>query len=206
MPTGPDAVAAPAPTYTLFGVVTSRGAPVAGARVVVGRPGAAGLGAASTVTDPNGYYSLSNVRPEPRFDGAIGILVSKAGYFMEFKGTILSKDPQLDVALEPWVQIPLDAVIRGRVGETVCEGSGPCERFVFLPPSFGTLELTAPAFPFDLEVVGPNGLSAGSFYPRAGSSPPLQLRVPVDAGVSYEIWVISANGPTRDFVLTTALR
>jgi hypothetical protein len=35
----------------------------------------------------------------------------------------------------------------------------------------------------------------------------LQLTVPVDAGLTYEIHVYyPPGGPTRDFVLTTALR
>ena len=203
LPTAPDPIAARG--YTLFGTVTTSGVPVVGARVVVWHGGAVGVEVATATTDGNGYYSMSDVRPAPRFGEMV--FVSKAGYFMEFKGTILSKDTQLDVALEPWRLIALDAVIRGRVGDTLCEAFGPCERFAFTSPSPGTLELTAPAFPFDLEVLGPNGLSTASSYARPGSSSPLQVRVPVDAAVTYEIHVIyPPGGPTRDFVLTTALR
>ena len=210
-PTAADRVVAPASasppmaTHAVFGVVTATGAPVVAARVIVWHGGAVGVEVASATTDGTGYYRMSDVRPSSRFGEMV--FVSKPGYFMEFKYINLSKDTQVDVALAPWVHIALDAVVRGRVGDTLCEGWGPCERFAFTPPSSATLELTSPAFPFDLEVLKPNGLAAAFAYSRPGVSSPLQLSVSVDAGVTYEINVYyPPGGSTRDFVLTTALR
>ncbi len=204
LPTAPDPIWTPA--HTFFGVVTTGGVPVVGANVAV-TLGSTAVEVASAVTDGNGYYRIPDVTVKRSVRFQEKMFVSKPGYFMEFKYTNVSKDTQLDFALHPWVHIALDAVIRGRVGDTPCEGFGPCERFAFTPPSHGTLELTSPAFSFNLEVLKPNGLSAALFYGRPGLSSPLQLSVPVDAGVTYEIHVIlPPGGSTRDFVLTTALR
>ena len=105
------------------------------------------------------------------------------------------------------MQIPPDAVVRGTVSEATCAGlgfgPGPCQRYALAVPAPRTLELTAPVFNFELTVVTPDGKFAVSYSP-ASSSAPLQVKVPADAGM-YEIDIASA-GPTRDFVLTTALR
>ena len=191
LPTAPDQMSVP--RYTLSGVVTSDGAPVAGARVIVWHGGAVGVEVASATTDANGQYSMSGVPPSPRTFGQI-VLVSKPGYVIEFKYVDLSRQTRLDVAVAPWVHIAPNGVARGSVGDWLCEGSGPCERFALTPRSSGVLGLTSDSFPFDLEVLKPNGLLAASAYWRPGSSSPLQLSVPVEGGVTYEIGVYYPPG------------
>lgn len=209
LPTAPGPM--PSPTYTLFGVVRATGnVPVTGARVVA-------LGqelSASATTDGNGYYSISGVMASS-LDGLSPLLsASKPGYFtdIEFANVNyapISKDTQLDFELRPWVHISLDEVIRGRLGEdAVCShwgyGTGACQRFALTVPATGTLEITlsAPVRNFDVDVVGPDGTFA--IY-DATSASFLSVRIPVEAGSTYEIR-LAFGSPARDFELRTALR
>ena len=218
VPTGPTGTAGsnppvpPVTMYTVSGVVrTSSGVPVSGARVVV----LGQAGSISAATDGNGNYSISGVQAS--FDRMSPLLsASSASYFtdVEFADSNylpIVKDTKLDFSLAPVAPISLGEVIQGRspAGDRVCShwgyGSSACQRFALTAPTSGTLEVTvsASAFEFDFDVVGPDGTFA--LYDGSWKSP-LRVAIPVNGGSTYEIRVIGGWSPPREFELRTALR
>jgi hypothetical protein len=200
-------------TYTVSGLVkTSGNVPVAGARIVA-------LGqepSAATITDGNGYYSISGVSASS-LDGLSPLLsASKPGYFTDVEFArgdyaAISKDSQRDFELDPWVKITVGETVRGQapIGDADCShwgyGASACQRFALTVSSSGTLEVTlsAPIYNFDFDIVKPDGTFA--MYSSTWQSP-LRATIPVEAGSTYELRVIGGWSPARDFELSTALR
>lgn len=193
--------------------------PVAGAQVVVLAVGWYGgvTTEASAITDGNGTYSMPVVRAYAGPDAIGWLLVgaSKPGYFADFKWWLdFPKDADLVLQLEPLTYVRLGEVIRAQIGPTECAGLGyggwygqraPCQRYAITSPASGILEVTvsAPVFNFDVDVVNPDGTFA--IYGSASASP-LRVRIPVQAGLTYEVRVAGGWSPAREFELTTALQ
>ena len=213
--------APPGTTRGLVGKVTgAANVPIDGARVVVLAVGWYGgtTTEASAVTDGDGVYSMPAVKAYAGGDAVGWLLVgaSKPGYFADFKWWLdFPKDSDLDLRLEPLtVSIALGEAIRGEIGERECAGLGyggwygqrsPCRRYAITVPASGTLDMTfsAPLFNFDVDVVNPDG----SFAVYASSSiSPLRARMPVQAGLTYEIRVAGGWSPAREFEFIAVLR
>lgn len=204
-PTFPSNFFAPGPflaaTYAVSGVVRTAGnVPVAGARVVVvdQQPPVA------ATTDGNGRSSLPAVTASI-WSMAPLLSASKPGFFADIKFagggyTPISRDTQLDFELETLLYIAVGDTVRAHTSasQRVCShygyGTGSCHRFALTVQASGTLEVTHSA-PVDTDVVKPDGTFA-IYHPFA---PP--LRFPVEAGLTYEIRVATAD----DFELRTTL-
>lgn len=203
----PSSTAPPGPTFTVFGVVTAGGAPVAGARVAVLEQ----RYYSAATTDADGRYAVMTSPLQPWGLSPL-VAVSKPGYFADIRFTDanylpIAKDTPLDFALEPLTYITFGETVRGRVGGSTCShwgyGTGSCTRMAVAVPPSGMLEVTvsAVASDFDIDVVGPDGTFV-AYNPNPRGSP--LLRVPVTAGSTYQIRL--AGGAPREFELTTALR
>lgn len=163
-----DSTLAPTPTpsatptggltgsYALSGVVTAAGLPVAGATVAL-LTFESGALIASTLTDGNGSYHLSEVKNVSPFSGAL-VSVSKSEYFTETRYVPMTRDETSDVDLLRSSHISVGERIRSRPGDARCaslgyggRGGTPCQRFALTVPVSGTLEVevdSTPASPF----------------------------------------------------------
>jgi hypothetical protein len=224
--TGPTAVPgsgqiATAPTsHALSGVVTAAGVPVSGAEIaeletVFGDDCFNPRELGTTTTDGAGSYRLSNVNDSGATMWASWVRAYKPGYFTNFQRPRVSRDMTLDFALDPWVFIPLGAVVHGTVkaGDAFCYGNsygvpGVCHRFALAIRSTGTLEVTLTWTntrpDVVLDVVRPGGQPCALFsWPGASRH---SLRLPVEAGSTYEIRVVDdGSASPLSYELTTTL-
>jgi hypothetical protein len=185
---------------------------VAGARVVV-----LGPHSSAAITDADGLYTISGIRPSPTDDAMAPLLsASKAGFFTDVRFADVNyepirKDTVLDFALTPWEEIALGDVVQGQTGAgpRVCShwgyGTSECQRFGVVAPATGVLDvtLTAPVFDFDFDVVGPDGSFV--FYDSRWVSPK-RMAISVEAGSRYELRVIGGWSPAREFELVATMR
>jgi len=211
----------PAPTYKLFGVVTAAGVPVAGAEIselqtVYGDDCFTPHELSGTSSDASGSYTLPAVTDTSSSMWASWVRAYKPGYFTDFQRPRISRETRLDFVLDPWVHISLGEVIRGTVkaGDPTCHGNsyglpGFCHRFALMVPSTGTLEVRL-AWPNTrpdvvLDVVRPGGIPCAEFsWPGRSLH---QLKIPADAGATYEILVVDdGNASPLNYELTTTLR
>jgi hypothetical protein len=207
-PAAPSSTSIFGHTHIVSGAVRAGNVPVAGATVVVleQRP------PASAVTDASGHYSIRAQTAQPWGLSPL-VSASKSGYFADIRFTDakylpIAHDTELDFELEPLTQISLGDVVPGRRFNSVCShwgyGTGACQRFALTVPSSGILEVRASASPinFDLDIVTPEGTFAA--YVASPTPSPVSVKVPVQAGLTYEIRV--TDGGRRAFELTSALR
>ena len=208
LPTSPTAPTS-ARSSALSGGVKAAGLPVAGARVALLNQ--AGALIASTFTEGNGSYSLSEVG-NVSFSGAL-VSVSKPDYLTNTVYILMSQDQKWDFELERAEEISVGQVIRSPVGAAArCAslgygggGGAVCQRFALTVPMSGTLDVTVsstPASDFDATVLRPDGTIG--VYNSALS--PLRLSLQVAAGLTYQIDVVHINPATREFELSTTLR
>ena len=208
-------------THRLSGVVTAAGVPVSGAEVaelqtVYGDDCFTPDELSRTTSDASGSYTLPAVRDASSSVWASWVRAYKPGYFTNFQRPLVSRDTQLDFTLDPWVYISLGEVVRGTVhaGDAFCYGNsygvpGLCHRFALTVRSAGTLEvtLTWPSIRPDvvLDVVRPGGIPCAEFSWPGGSRH--ELRIPADAGSTYEIRVVDdGSASPLNYELTTVLR
>lgn len=193
----------------LFGATTDRGEPLAGVvvrehlvrsegEIAVSFP--AGLMATS---DANGSYSASVT---PLSTHATMILrASKPGYFSSTQGVRIAAEMQADFVLTRWIHIQLGHVIDGRtkIGDTSCTIQEPCQRFALVVPGNGTFvaSVTSPTRQgVDLWVETP----AGEIYsPRLQA--PLRITIPVTAGSTYQVYVLTPADRPHEFELKTMI-
>jgi hypothetical protein len=207
-------------THVLSGVVTAAGVPVGGAEVaeletVYGDDCFNPREFQKTTTDGAGSYRLPAVNDSGATTWASWVRTYKPGYFTNFQRPRVSRDMTLDFALDPWVFIPLGEVVRGTVkaGDAFCYGNsygvpGLCHRFALAIRSTGTLEVTLKWTntrpDVVLDVVRPGGRPCALFsWPGASRH---TLRLPVEAGSTYEIRVVDdGSASPLSYELTTAL-
>lgn len=205
------------PTYTVFGTVSTAGnVPIADATVAVLDDVLGQEVTASAMTDGTGHYTIPAVKTSRPYGNPL-VSASKPGYFTDIRWHTLSQAKQLDFELNVWEHISLGERVRGSIGDALCSGwgygvdEGPggdaCKRFAVAVPSSGTLEvnIAAPVLTFDVDILKPNGAFATNKN-KSSSSSPLQLRIPVDAGSTYQIRVAGDGITTRDFELIAMLR
>jgi len=219
-----DSTLAPTPTqsptspagstaYALSGVVTAAGLPIAGATVALLTFDSGAL-IASTVTDGNGSYHLSDVR-NVSVSGAL-VSVSRSGYFTETRYVPMTRDETSDFSLVHASHISVGERIRSRPGDARCaslgyggRGGTSCQRFALTVPVSGTLEVEVDSTPAsisngDVTVLKPDG-TIGIYASPPGW--PLRLTFQVATGLTYQIDVVHRGVPgAQDFELTTALR
>jgi hypothetical protein len=211
---------ASARTHVVSGVVTAAGVPVAGAGIaelqtVYGDDCFTPHELSSTTTNASGSYTLPAVIDSSTSMWASWMRAYKPGYFTDFQRPRVSQDMRLDFVLDPWTHVALGTVIHGTVnaGDALCRGNsyglpGFCDRFALTVPSAGTLEvtLTWPTSRPDvvLDVVRPAGNPCALFsWPGAVHH---TLRIPVEAGSTYEIRVVDdGRASPLNYELTTAL-
>ena len=195
-------------TFAVSGVVTAAGVPAAGVRVAVldQHP------ATPSITDASGRYSVQ-ARVNQPWNMSPLLSASKPGFFSDTRFTDvnyapITKDTQIDLALEPIRQIPLGQVISDRGVESTCShwgyGTQPCQRFAVTAPSTGLLTITVSAavIRFDVDVVRPDGTFAA--YVPYPSGSPVRIEIPTEAGMTYEIRLTDPGAQKVE--LTTALR
>jgi hypothetical protein len=112
------------------------------------------------------------------------VSASKAGYFIDTTYILMSADRQLDFDLEPAVYISLGEMA-APVGEARCA-------------SFGC---GGGAHAVDASILSPDG----TIGINGSSSSPLNVTLPVAAGLTFRIDVVHVSASTRDFSLTTTL-
>ena len=208
-------------THRLFGVVTAAGAPAPSAEIaeiqtVYGDDCFTPHELSETASDASGSYTLPAVTDSSSSMWASWVRAYKPGYFTDFQRPRVSQDMRLDFVLDPWTHISLGEVVRGTVsyGDAVCHGNsyglpGFCHRFALTAPSAGTLDvtLTWPTTRPDvvLDVVRPGGNPCALFSWPGGTRH--NLKLPVDAGSTYEIRVVDdGRASPLNYELTTALR
>ena len=217
-----DSTLAPTPTpsatstgaYALAGVVTAAGLPIAGATVTL-LTFESGALIASTVTDANGSYHLSDVRNVSPVSGAL-VSVSRSGYFTETRYVPMTRDETSDFSLVHASHISVGERIRSRPGDARCaslgyggRGGTSCQRFALTVPVSGMLEVEVDSTPAstsngDVTVLKPDG-TIGIYASPPGW--PLRLTFQVATGLTYQIDVVHRGLPgAQDFELTTALR
>jgi hypothetical protein len=125
----------------------------------------------------------------------------------------MTKDGTVDFDLERARYVSLGEVITSEVGASArCAslgygggGGSVCQRFALTVPEAGTLEVavsSAPATPFDLTILRPDG-TIGVY----GASPSqARLTLAVAAGLTYQIDVVHINPAIREFELRTTMR
>lgn len=203
----PGSSRASATSYTLSGVVTAAGVPVAGAVIEI----TGGLGAKSSISGGNGFYSIQDV------SGSLEVRAAKDGYFSDSQWVYMAGDTQLDFRLQRAVGITVGEVVRGRVTreDPVCfpqwDSQAPCQRFLLTAPGDGTLDFVLTwAEPddgvdrLDLVIVSPGGAWVAGVI--GTSEERVSLRV--TGGLTYEVRIIfdRRSWDAQDFELTTALR
>jgi predicted phage gp36 major capsid-like protein len=85
-------------------------------------------------------------------------------------------------------------------------GGAVCRRLALTAPGSGTLQVSissAPALPFDVSVLRPDG-TVGIY--GGASATPVQVSLPVSAGLTYQVDVVHISPAAREFDLTTSLR
>jgi hypothetical protein len=217
---GSDPIATAPATHALSGVITAAGVPVSGVEVaeletVYGDDCFNPRELRETTPDGAGSYRLSDVSDSGATMWASWVRASKSGYFTNFQRPRVSRDMTLDFALDPWVFIPLGEVVRGTVnaGDAFCYGNsygvpGLCHRFALAIRSTGTLEVTLTWTntrpDVVLDVVRPGGQPCALFsWPGASRH---SLRIPVEAGSTYEIRVVDdGSASPLSYELTTTL-
>lgn len=211
---------ASARTHMVSGVVTAAGVPAAGAEIaelqtVYGDDCFTPQELSSTTSNASGSYTLPAVIDSSTSMWASWMRAYKPGYFTDFQRPRVSQDMRLDFVLDPWTHISLGTVLHGTVnaGDALCRGNsyglpGFCDRFALTVPSAGTLEVTL-AWPTNrpdvvLDVVRPAGNPCALFsWPGAFHH---TLRIPVEAGSTYEIRVVDdGRASPLNYELTTAL-
>ena len=226
--TAPSSVAASGPvrslvsarTHTLSGMVTAGGVPVAGAAVaeiqtVYGDDCFTPRELSSTTSDASGLYTLPAVLDSSTSMWASWVRATVPGYFTDFQRPRVSQDMRLDFVLDRWTYISPGTVIHGIVdaGDAVCHGNsyglpGFCDRFALAVSAPGTLDMTLTwriSRPdVVLDVVRPRGSPCALFsWPGATQH---TLRLPVEAGSTYEIRVVDdGNASPLNYELTTAV-
>jgi hypothetical protein len=207
-------------THTLSGSVTASGVPVAAAAIaelqtVYGDDCFTPRELSSTSTDASGSYTLPAVLDSSNSPWASWVRAFKPGYFTDFERPRVSQDMRVDFVLDPWTYVSVGSVIDGTIdgGDATCRGNsyglpGFCDRFALTVPSSGILDvtLTWPAARPDvvLDVVRPGGNPCALFsWPGATHH---GVRIPVDAGSTYEIRVVDdGKASPLNYELTTAL-
>ena len=156
----------------------------------------------SGTTDAAGRYTFSGVPWSA--SGRLLMRASKPGFFTAAFWFPHAPDMAADFRLYPLQYIALGEAVRGTTrADPVCERpTEPCQRFAVVVQQNGTLEVSVTASPrkgMDVWIEAPDGVIYGPWV-----TAPLRLAVPVAAGLTYQLRVLSMNEP-REFALTTRL-
>jgi hypothetical protein len=205
-----DGLAELARPVRLSGVVTDvEGRPIAGA--VVSEHSAHPQGEMvftaptqfTATTDAAGSYEASDVPWSP--SGRLLVRATAPGYFSSTAMAVGTPQTRLDFTLYPLRYIREDDVVSGTTTDhPMCElSTEPCQRYALIATRSGTLEISVAVSArtgIDLYVETPDGNVYG---PQLAA--PLRLQFRAAAGDTFQIRVLSFNGP-REFELTTRMR
>ena len=194
--TGPSGVVTPTVRFNVNGRVTSGGAPIAGAAVMItfGQV----IGANVVKTDDQGRYGFAVVGTQISFE------VRHPGFYPGFGFASLTF-LETDIDLARAQQIVLGDTVSGAIGGSVdnfCNDNGfsPCQIYTLTAPSSGEIQIDLTwTDPVDMRllVVTATGDASAPQAPRGH----LTLRYTAAAGETYDIWLLVTTA-CKQFELT----